>query len=309
MSQQNNLGIGMDLTLYGMLYLDESDNININIKIKNFKSKIDLYLRNAVTLSKSLKDRGVNFVLITNNLLAIEQNKNYSRLDLQVEEISFTTHVPPGIKFYSAHFKLDVLRYLASLPSAYVGLCDLDMICINSIPECLMTQIAEKKPLFYDISEQVIPAYGKEKITRDIECILGDKSCGKWYGGEFIAGTPDFFFMLTHEINQIYDQYIANIDKIHHVGDEAITTAALEKMQQNGIKITDAGKLKIVGRFWSIKVLHEQKPFDWYKDCFLLHLPADKKFLASISQKSFIDVNEFSREFRSRNSWFAWLKR
>jgi hypothetical protein len=299
----------MDLTLYGMLYLDESDNINTNIKIKNFKDKIDLYLSNAVTLARLLKDKGVNFILITNDLLAIKKNKNYSELDLQVEEISFNTQVPPGIRFYSAHFKLDVLRCLASLPSKYVGLCDLDMICINSIPECLMTQISQEEPLVYDISEQVTPAYGKDIITRDIEYILGDKSCGKWYGGEFIAGTPDFFSTLTHEINQIYDRYIANIDKLHHVGDEAITTAALEKMQKSGIEITDAGKLKIVGRFWSIKVLHEQKSFDWYKDCFLLHLPADKKFLASISQKTFVDVNEFTKEFRSRNSWFSWLKR
>jgi hypothetical protein len=269
----------------------------------------DLYLSDAATLARSLKDKGVNFILITNNLLAIKESKNYHELDLQIEEISFTTQVPPGIKFYSAHFKLDVFRYLATLASKYVGLCDLDMICINSIPECFLTQISQKKPLVYDISDQVIPAYGKDIITRDIECILGDKSCGKWYGGEFIAGTPEFFSMLIYEIDQIYDRYIANIDKLHHVGDEAITTAALEKMQQNGSEVIDAGKLKIVGRFWSIKVLHEQRSFDWYKDCFLLHLPADKKFLASIRQKTFIDVDEFAKEFQSRNSWFAWLKR
>jgi hypothetical protein len=299
----------MDLTLYGMLYLDKSDNINVNIRIKSFKDKLNLYLKNAATLARSLKDKGVNFILITNDLSAIKQSTSYPELDLQVEQIYFTTQVPLGIRFYSAHFKLDVLRYLASLTANYVGLCDLDMICINNIPECLLAQISQKKPLVYDISEQVAPAYGQDIITRDIECILGGKSCGKWYGGEFISGTPEFFSMLTHEIDQIYDRYIDNIDNLHHVGDEAITTAALEKMQQNGVEIIDAGELKIVGRFWSIKVLHEQKSFDWYQECFLLHLPADKKFLASISQQSFVDVNAFTKRFQSRNSWLAWLKR
>lgn len=299
----------MDWTLYGLLYLDKADKSNINVQLKTFKERMNLYFQNAVTLSNSLQKKGIKFVLLTNDLALIQENCIYSQAEINVEQISFVTQVPIGIRFYSAHFKLDVYRYLATKMAPYVGFCDLDMICINNIPHCLSENIAHQEPMIYDISDQVVPAYGQDTITRDIESILGSKSQGKWYGGEFIAGSPNFFAIMIREIDQLYNNYITNINKLHHVGDEAITTAALESLQKKGLQFIDAGKSKIVGRFWSIKVLHYQEKFDWYQDCFLLHLPADKKFLASISRKKISDIDTFNREFRAYKSWFSWLRR
>lgn len=299
----------MNWILYGLLYLDKSDEDIMNVKLKTFKERINLYFKNAITLSKSLQEKRIRFVLLTNDLSLIKENCIYSQTEIEVEQIPFTTQVPIGIRFYSAHFKLDVYRYLATIMFPYVGFCDLDMICINEISPCLLENIDQQKPMIYDISDQVVPAYTQDTITRDIESILGSKSEGKWYGGEFIAGSPNFFAILIKEIDHLYDNYITNISQLHHIGDEAITTAALESLQKKGLQVVDAGKLKIVGRFWSIKVLHPQKIFDWYQDCFLLHLPADKKFLASIANKKISNVGTFTREFRAYKSWFSWLKK
>jgi hypothetical protein len=299
----------MNWTLYGLLYLDKTEGNSMNVQLKTFKERINLYFKNAVTLSNSLQKKGIKFVLLTNDLNLIKENCIYSQAEIDIEQISFVTQVPVGIRFYSAHFKLDVYRYLATLMVPYIGFCDLDMICINDIPHCLSENISQQIPMIYDISDQVVPAYGQDTITRDIESILRSKSQGKWYGGEFIAGSPNFFAILIQEIDQLYNNYITNISQFHHVGDEAITTAALESLQKKGMQIVDAGKLKIVGRFWSIKVLHHQKSFDWYQDCFLLHLPADKKFLASIASKKTADVGTFTQEFRAYKSWPSWLRR
>jgi hypothetical protein len=298
----------MNWTLYGLLYLDKSDENSINVQLKTFKERINLYFKNAVTLSNSLQKKGIKFILLTNDLTLIKENCIYSQAEIDVEQIFFATQVPVGIRFYSAHFKLDVYRHLATMMVPYVGFCDLDMICINDIPHCLSENIAHQRPMIYDISDQVVPAYGQETITQDIESILGSKSQGKWYGGEFIAGSPDFFAILIKEIDHLYGNYIKNISQFHHIGDEAITTAALESLQKKGLQAIDAGESKIVGRFWSIKVLHHQKSFNWYQDCFLLHLPADKKFLASIASKKITDIDTFTKEFRAYKSWFSWLK-
>lgn len=109
-------------------------------------------------------------------------------------------------------------------------------------------------------------------------------------GGEFICGTPGFFAILSAEIDKIYDNYLNVIRQIHHVGDEAVTSAALEIMRRKGIYVADAGTLGIVGRFWSSKTLHPQKPFECFEKCSLLHLPADKHFLAKMARKDSAQV-------------------
>ena len=60
------------------------------------------------------------------------------------------------------------------------------------------------------------------------------------------------------------------------------------------VYIADAGTLGIIGRYWSVNVLHPQKPFDYYKNCFLLHLPADKRFLSDSAYLRQEDLSNIS---------------
>jgi len=301
----------MKMQIFGLLHLDKNQRIAMNLTTKNFQEQVSVYVNDAIVLSKTLSSKGIPFTLLTNNRSLVE---NYASIQcdsslLRVIEIPFPTKVPSGVNFYSAHFKLDVFRYFASLKSCYVALCDLDMVCINDFPLCLHNIITAGIPLHYDISDQVIPAYGHDVIIRDLTTISGLESEGRWSGGEFISGTPEFFNMLINKIDCIYDNYVSNIPSLHSVSDEPITSSALEILKRQGVYIADAGSIGIIGRYWSVKVLHPQKPLEYFKDCFLLHLPSDKKFLSDLAQQDIKDISLFDVYYaRQRRSFFIKLK-
>jgi hypothetical protein len=285
----------MKIGLYGLLHLDEGEPSAQNVFVKNFRDQIAVYVGCAINLSNSLQSKGIAFTLLTNRKDVVEEIIQPEWKVLQVKEIPFNTKVPHGIKFYSAHFALDAFRYLSALSVDYVGFCDLDMVCINDYPLCLSNNIKQKIPMCYDISDQVIPAYGHEVIIRDLEAIHCLESEGRWSGGEFISGAPAFFLTLTKEIDSIYDNYINNLESQHHIGIEATLSAALEIIRKKGTYIADAGTLGIVGRFWNAKTLHPQKPFDYFQQCFLLHLPADKRFLVDMAREKTMELSKFAK--------------
>ena len=173
------------------------------------------------------------------------------------------------------------------------------MISLSEIPQSLTNIINSKTPLYYDISDQVIQAYGHEVIIKDLQKLQPIPCEGRWSGGELIMGTPEFFSSLCEKIDDIYEIYTEIYEDLQHNGDEIITSAALELLRKEGIYIAEAGTIGIIGRFWSIPVLHPQKPFDYYEKLFLLHLPADKIFLAKISDSEIVDNrNTFIKEYK-----------
>jgi len=147
--------------------------------------------------------------------------------------------------------------------------------------------------MHYDISDQVIPAYGQDPIVRDLSAIHGLDSEGRWSGGEFISGPPEFFSDLVDAIEDVYGNYVSRISSLHHVGDEAFTSSALEVLRRKCRYVADAGTLGIVGRYWNTPVLHPQKPFESFRRCFLLHLPADKKFLSDLARRDSDTLSDF----------------
>jgi hypothetical protein len=289
----------MTIHLYGLLRLDEQQQSSVNLSTRDFSEQLTIYARSAMTLARSLHEHGISFTLLTNRKDLVTARVHAA---LPVEEIPFTTQVPHGTTFYSAHFKLDAFRYLATRAHQYVGLCDLDMICLRDIPTSFQTLIAAKIPLYYDISDQVIPAYGHEVIINNLQSIHGFASEGRWYGGEFISGPPSFFDTLTRTIEEVYPRYIANISLMHHVGDESYTSAALEILRRKLGCLGDAGTLGIVGRFWNAPVKHHQMPFDYFSKCFLLHLPADKPFLANFNQETGSFLGSYTKMLRDARS-------
>lgn len=224
----------MTIAMYGLLHLAEDESSAENVAVKDFDQQVSLYVRCATTLANSLRTVGVEFTLLTNQSAAIASIAHRIGSDLPIADIPCRTIVPHGARFFSAHFKLDAFRYLASLDAAYVGLCDLDVVCINPLPRCLSNNIELKIPMCYDISDQVIPAYGHDVIMRDLETLHGSRSEGRWCGGEFLSGTPAFFERLCEVVDKVYDNYLTSIGTLHHVGDEAVTSAALEILRRAG---------------------------------------------------------------------------
>ena len=285
-----------EIEFYGLLYLDEGELLAPNISAKDFLDQTRIYLNCAVSLAASLRSRGIKFVLLTNRKDYLDAIPNSKNELLHIKEIAFSTNPPTGIVFHFAHHKFDVYRFFSTLKNRYVGYCDLDMLCINDIPRCFLNNIKEKIPMCYDISDQIIPAYGEEIVIRNLEAIHGMQSEGRWYGGEFITGTPEFFDILSTEVEKIYGEYLRNINKIHLIGgEEIVTSSALEILRKKGLYIADAGSLGIVGRFWNAKTLHPQKPFEYFKNCFLLHLPADKLFLSKLDIEKVGNSSEFEK--------------
>ncbi len=292
----------MDLSLYGLLHLAQQEQSAVNNKVKNFDRQIEIYLINAINLAHSLQARGIDFTLLTNQPVQIgTQLKQLDPADtVKVEGINFYTKVPTGTKFYSAHFKLDVFAYLGSLPTdRYVGLIDLDIIAIGEIPEVFKKLATDKTPVYYDITNQVIPAYGQNIVLQDLQKLLPSIDAARWSGGEFLTGTPDFFKSLSVEIGKIYPDYLQAIDTLHHQGDEMLTSVALAKLRQAGMKIVEGGELGIIGRFWSYPPSHPQPPFSEFERVFLLHLPSDKQFLAKLKSADAKQRDRFLDRYKS----------
>ena len=255
-----------------------------NSRTNNFDSQIQLYLACAKQLHYTLREQNLDLVVLTNDKNYL-QKLNTDDYKIEIIEIAFTLKVPSGIKFYSAHFKLEVFQFLALQQHPYVALVDSDMLCVNSLPESLQNIIDLKMPMYYDITDQTAPAYGHHVIIADKERLIKNKSAGTWAGGEFISGTPAFFHDLSEQVKNIQEQYFSSFSLFHHQGDEMITSVAIEKLIINRKHtILDAGALSIIGRFWSAHTLHVQKPIKAYYNHFLLHLPADKVFISKLKK-------------------------
>lgn len=301
----------MSVRFFGLLHLAPTEVSAINVTTKTFSEQVIIYVNNAKLLAKSLEAVGIEFSLLTNDREAIKKVCGDFR-GLQIEEITFETRVPSGIKFYSAHFKLDAFKYISNMGLQYAALCDLDMVCVQrTIPLALRKAIENQVPLVYEISDQVIPAYGHDVIIRDMELITNEWSDGRWIGGEFVAGPPSFFSLLANEIDGLWGSYLKHLNVTHHVGDEAYLSCAIQKLRRKRYVVQDAGLVGVVGRYWNASVRHQQKPFEYYKkNCFLLHLPADKKFLADYGKLALSawDVREFIARYEKMKT-FLWIKR
>lgn len=293
----------MNFSLYSLLYLAENQSSSImDMYADTYAKKRKFYLKSAINLSNSLQKRGVDFTLVTNRkseVLNELDRLGYSNY-LKVKYIDFKLYVPNGLFYYSTHFKLDVFRYFASLnEDMYVGLIDLDAIAINKIPICLKNLIESRIPCVYDVSDQLIPAFGAEIILKDMQRLSSDICAGRWYGGELIMGTPDFFAVLTQETQVIYERYLTIVDELFHKGDEMIVSVALEKIQRKGTYVADLGTLGVIGRYFSVPtVKHPQKPFRYFENCFLLHLPVDKDFLAKLNPEYAAERDSFLKSYK-----------
>ena len=218
---------------------------------------------------------------------------------LAVQEIEFPLEIPSGIPFYSAHHKIDLYRHLGSLPEGqYLGIVDLDVIALGEPPPALAQVIERGTPLAYDITQQVEPAYGRDTVARDLEMLAGFPTDGCWLGGELLAGRPSFFRALHEEIGRFYEVYVREWPRLHHQGSETLTSAAVARLRRRGLEIADAGSLGIITRFWSIPPRHPQPRFGHLPRPFLLHLPADKQFLATLRPEEQVDAERFLVAYR-----------
>lgn len=261
------------LTFYTMLYIKD-DNLTANNAVNDHLNILG-YIKCCKLLSESLQEKGIPLVVLSNKPEII---RIYEPA-LTTEQASFDLAVPQKIKFYSAHYKIEVFRHLAQKESGYFILVDNDVVCINDIPENLKIILEKQLPVYYDITSQCYPAYGKGKIIADKSAVMGEKSVGNWAGGEFIGGTASFYKALYQQCMAYWPIYVNFYREYHHQGDEMVLSCAIEQYLLSGHPLIDVGSFGGIARHWSIKTKHIARPIEALLDHFLWHLPADKEYL------------------------------
>jgi hypothetical protein len=269
------------ITFYTLLYVEEGNEDS---------KKIDMYLKCAMHLHDSLMYNDQNLKIISNNPdLLNEKLRYFSRPEIAIE-IPFLFKVPKDINYYSAHFKLDVIREFAKGNlGERVALVDSDAVMLRPFPSNL--EWSSKSIFTYDLTEMVAGEFGDKHVSKDVELLTGSHiENARWFGGEFIAGTPAAFAILSKRIDQVWKTYSQLYKSTNHQGDEMVVTAALDTLSQEKlidiIDIGDNGK-QWIGRWFSGRATFIQKNLRYYLQFAMIHLPSDKQFLADISNEGF----------------------
>ncbi|WP_300899024.1 hypothetical protein [uncultured Duncaniella sp.] len=143
----------MNVKFYTLLYIDIEEKRQWQGTVWTGEDRLKIFLRNAAVLNKSLTEFGgfEPLTILTNKpkhiqLLSEEIGyKNYN-----IKEIEFNLNVPKGIKFYSAHFKIDAFKFLSSCPEdEYSILMDNDIVLLRELPKAFHRIIDNGIPMVY----------------------------------------------------------------------------------------------------------------------------------------------------------------
>jgi hypothetical protein len=266
------------LGFYTLMYFDSGEQRRITGKEYKSEERLDLYVRGACLLDKSLKINGfLGLNLLTNDQNAIKSSlQRIGYEGLEITEIKFDLDVPKGIPFYSAHYKIDVFRYFSTKSNdEYSILLDSDIVCFDKFREEFYALVDSGTPMVYYIQEYVNIS---ERKMDDVRKVVSDLSWMPWCGGEFIGGTATFYGNLYNEIISFKSDYWKNISTLFHVGDEFLTSIAIERLKRRGCYIMDANQINVIHRYWSI---YEKNSYKSYKKP-LIHFPGDKYFFAKV---------------------------
>jgi hypothetical protein len=277
---------------YGLLYIDDQTTAHANIR--GGGDPLDIYLRCASLCASSIAYCGYNFRLVTNERRRIENRMRQLGLaQVDVIEKKFTLSVPQNLKYRTAHFKLELYKFLGSGSfGVHVGVVDIDTVMTNPIN---LPALTPDTIVAYDITDQVIGEFGRDKIRFDLERVSGSQFLEfRWFGGEFLCGHAESFQRLAKSIFRLWPKYIQHVNELNHVGDEMLLAAALS---DTNLVVRDAGQLGIVARWWTARTNFRQLPFKAIMGRSILHLPADKRFLAASACAPFYPPT-FLRRFR-----------
>jgi hypothetical protein len=277
---------------HGLLYVDEKQRNHANIK--GGADPLDIYLRCASLCAKSVAYHGHTFRLVTNEARRLETR--LQQLGIAIPDIleqEFKLDVPANLPFRTAHYKLELYSFLGSGHlGEHVGVIDVDSVMIAPAD---FPPLPPGTLLAYDITDQIVTEYGRDRVCSDIEFVSGAhlSEC-RWFGGEFLFGHMESFRQLAASLLRLWPNYIERIGQLHHVGDEMLVAAAIS---DGNLELMDAGQLGLVVRWWTARTNFKQMPFDAAARRSILHLPSDKTFLARVADAQYSPA-AFITQFR-----------
>lgn len=268
------------ICFFGLLHFKKKENRNLNFKSYTEKEKALVYVKNAILLDKQLKYYGYNLIIITNKEIFLKKLLKKLKYELKLKSINFRTKVPKNTHFYSCHFRLDLFNYFSKLKNIYSVLLDLDILLLNS-PKKIINYKNKNISLLNDITQNVLPAYGKSNILKKLKTLNPNIKKVNWYGGDFFAGNHMFYKNLYNASSFYQKKFVKNQKKLKDQTDELFISASIYDLKKNSsLKIKSVKSSNIFTRYWNTNVLHDQKKIDYYKKFSMLHIPADKIFLS-----------------------------
>lgn len=270
-----------EIKFYGLLHIKRNENKNLNFNSIDQTQKTLVYLKNAILLDQQLKHYDYELILITNRKSYLDKLLKDLNYKIKLKSIKFKTFVPKNTHFYSCHFRVDVFKFFSNQKNVYSVLLDLDVLILKN-PKHLFNFCKKKINLVNDISQNVIPAYGKTRILKNLKLLNPNLKKIVWVGGDFFSGDSRFYAILHKKTMFYQKKFVDQIKYLSDQTDELFMSASLHDLKnETHIKIKYANKLNIFNRYWNTNILHPQKKIDYYKKFIFLHVPADKMFLSN----------------------------
>jgi hypothetical protein len=266
-----------------LMWINEESHSSPNNKNK----KIDSYFRQIELLANTLRAVfDADLLVFTNDPARVSAWFREKKTPLQVMELTPSIAVPAGIRFFSAHYKLDALMAGLGLLQTETDrfiLLDTDVIANYPFSDEQAHLLSRADLVVYDISDQVFPAYGAATVIGDIERVSGDSFVDpKWFGGEFIAASQRGLSRLIRKTQELLPDYFANINTLHHIGDEMFITAGLNALLKDpeGLRIVSQTPYRVISRHWS---RHTDRPLHYHMEHSFIHCPGSKPVLEFLS--------------------------
>ncbi|WP_121115835.1 hypothetical protein [Croceibacterium ferulae] len=288
-------------TICGLLYCGDIGERHTNMADSGGDPLL-IYVQNAATLARSLAAHEQALTLVTNDAMRVGglvEQAGATGL-IAVEEVAFTLEVPRGIPFYSAHFKLELLRLFGEGRfGAFPALLDLDVVALRPLA------FPPRPGLWaYDIAHEMLDGSGGAVASlQDLAGVpLQSRS---WFGGEFLAGPQAEFARLWQMVEELWPDYCNSAGEWYHSGDEMVVSAALNRLVDDGMTVNDAGRAGLVSRWWSVRTTRRLGRLADAQQCAILHLPADKHLLARHSTRPFAAdafVTDLRADVKGRDS-------
>ncbi|MFM0736111.1 hypothetical protein PQQ51_02540 [Paraburkholderia xenovorans] len=261
-----------------LVYVDADANPGANSTNRDPLS----YVNQAICLNNSLRRVGMPTltimtnapVLVAGRLASIAPEKRPA-----LTTLTATIDLPKETPFYAAHFKLALMDQLAAtLPAdTMLLLLDADMVAMLPLDRDLIERCALAGIGAFDISDQVFPAYGSERVVADLEIVANRRLRNpRWYGGEFLLATPAALRRLVPRARASYASYLRESPRLRHHGDEAFVSAALNVLVDEGQSLIEVGAYQAVGRHWAGNNYRDVR---WFRCCSFVHLPGGKALL------------------------------
>ncbi|MBN3761933.1 response regulator receiver protein [Burkholderia sp. Ac-20365] len=241
------------------------------------------YLEQAITLNRSLKAVGLPTLTVATNVAGkvvryldkLDAGSRPHVLQLAPSQLA----LPKNTRFYSAHFKLDMIEQIGATlrDGELLMVLDTDMLALRAVDDALLTRCRALGVGAFDISDQEFSAYGDVRVIDDLESVAGTSLQNpRWFGGEVLLASAGFIKELVPRAHECFARYLRVIHELNHNGDEAFISAALNLLSDSGHQIIDLGAHRVVGRHWSGNTHRDLR---WFKGCSLLHLPGCKRLL------------------------------